>query len=357
MSMRNILGHILLSFVLALCFCFAAAAFPQGNDYDLALDKYASICDRCVELRTGVESGQSVSMSELKSLLAELSSLRKTLSNASGKMSAAQSARFEAIKNKYVQGMTKSVKKPGRPGFSPLPKIKPVTEPVEVTSQAFGFEALRQAQRPDVQAQRPDVRAQRPDVQAQRPDVQAQRPEGQTQRPAVESRRLKARQRPSSEKKSKPFRFAILADAGIFPTMSYGATAIATWNDIGAYANYRGNFRKNEYSYSCTSGGDTEYGRIWATGKARASRTVATAGFAMFTSRRLGFRAGAGVTSYTRCWEDVSGQWAKVKDKSFKSPAVDAGVFLIFKPLVISLGVTSDFSGHADVQAGVGVRF
>lgn len=336
MSMRNILGHILLSFVLALCFCFAAAAFPQGNDYDLALDKYASICDRCVELRTGVESGQSVSMSELKSLLSELSSLRKTLSNASGKMSAAQSARFEAIKNKYLQGLTKSVKKPGRPELSPVPKIEPVTEPVEVTSQAFGFEALRQAQ---------SLR-------------QTQRPEGQAQRPALDSRRLNAqRQRPSSEKYSKPFRLSILADAGIFPTMSYGATAIATWNDIGAYANYRGNFRKNEYSYSCTSGGDTEYGRIWSTGKARASRTVATAGFAMFTSRRLGFRAGAGLTSYTRCWEDVSGQWAKVKDKSFKSPAVDAGIFLIFKPLVISLGATSDFSGHADVQAGVGVRF
>ena len=329
MSMRNILGHILLSFVLALCFCFVAAAFPQGNDYDLALDKYASICDRCVELRTGIESGQSVSMSELKSLLSELSSLRKTLSNASGKMSAAQSARFEVIKNKYLQGLTKSVKKPGRPEFSPIPKIEPVTEPVEVTSQAFGFEALRQAQRPDDQAQRP----------------------------AVEARRLKARQRPSSEKYSKPFRLAILADAGIFPTMSYGATAIATWNDIGAYANYRGNFRKNEYSYDCTSDGVTEYGRIWATGKTHESRSVATAGFVMFTSRRFGLRAGAGVTSYTRCWEDVSGQWAKVKDKSFKSPAADVGIFLTFSPLILSVGATADFSGHADVQVGVGVRF
>ncbi|HBH09807.1 MAG TPA: hypothetical protein DDX40_10470 [Rikenellaceae bacterium] len=335
MPMRNISGHIILCLALALCSCFAAA-FPQGNDYDLALDKYASICDRCVELRTGVESGQSVSMAELKSLLAELSSLRKTLSNASGKMSATQSARFEAIKNKYVQGMTKSVKKPDRPVFNPIPKIEPVTEPVEVTSQAFGFEALRQAQRPD---------------------VQAQRPEGQTQRPAVESRRLKARQRPSSENKSKPFRLAILTDAGIFPTPSYGAMAVATWNGVGAYANYRGNFRKNEYSYTCTSDGDTEYGLIWVTGKSRVSRSVATAGFAMFTSRRFGFRTGAGVTSYTRCWEDISGQWAKVKDLSFKGLAADVGIFLIFNPLVISVGVTSDFSGHADVQAGVGVRF
>jgi len=330
MPMRNILGHILLCFAQALCFCFAAAAFPQGNDYDLALDKYARICDRCVELRTGVESGQSVSMAELKSLLAELSALREILSNASGKMSATQSARFEAIKNKYLQEMTMSVKKPGRPEFSPVPNIEPVTEPVEVTSQAFGVETLRQAQRP----------------------------EGQTQRPVVESLRLNnQRQRLSSEKYSEPFKLAILADAGIFPTPSYGATGVATWNRIGAYANYRGNFRKNECSYDCTSDGVTEYGRIWATGKARVSRTVATAGFVMFTSRRFGFRAGVGMTSYTCCWEDVSGQWAKVKDKSFKSPAADAGIFLTFSPLILSVGGTADISGHADVQVGVGVRF
>lgn len=99
--------------------------------------------------------------------------------------------------------------------------------------------------------------------------------------------------------------------------------AVATWKGIGAYVNYRSDFRKNEYSYTCTSDGDTEYGRIWTTGKSRADRTMITAGLAMFTSRRFGFFAGAGVTSYTRCWEDVSGQWAKVEDKSFKSPAAD----------------------------------
>ena len=133
--------------------------------------------------------------------------------------------------------------------------------------------------------------------------------------------------------------------------------AVATWKGIGAYVNYQSDFRKNEYSYVCTSDGDTEYGRIWATGESRESRSVATAGFAMFTSRRFGFHAGAGMTSYTRCWEDVSGQWAKVEDKSFKSLAADAGIFLTFKPVIITLGVTSDFSGHADVHVGAGVRF
>lgn len=133
--------------------------------------------------------------------------------------------------------------------------------------------------------------------------------------------------------------------------------AVATWKGIGAYVNYRSDFRKNEYSYTCTSDGDTEYGRIWTTGKSRADRTMITAGLAMFTSRRFGFFAGAGVTSYTRCWEDVSGQWAKVEDKSFKSPAADVGLFLTFRPLILSVGVTSDFSGHADLQFAVGVFF
>ena len=330
-SMRNILGHILLCLILALRFGFVTTAFPQGDDYDKALDKYARICDRCVDLRARSESGQSVRMEELKSLLAELSSLRKTLSNASGKMSEEQTERFEAIKARYLRGM-KAFEKPDRPAFSTIPKIVPVTEPAEVTYRTHYSKSLRHFGKLSAP---------------------------QAQRPEVESRRLNAPRQLSSsnESLSKPFRLTVLADAGIFPTPSYGAMVVATRNGIGAYANYMSDFRKNEYSYTCTSGGDTEYGRIWATGKSRVSRTVATVGLAMFTSQRLGFHAGAGVTSYTRCWEDVSGQWAKVEDKSFKSLAADTGIFLTFNSLILSLGVTSDFSGHVDVRFGLGLSF
>ena len=351
MSMRNILGHILLCFALMLCLGPMAAAFPQRNDYDLALDKYARICDRCVELRMGVESGQSVSMAELKGLLAELSSLRKTLSNASGKMSVTQTERFEAIKAKYLQSMRtfgrSRIPEPGnlparttmRQSFIPLPDVPrlPVAEMsgsaselAEASSGGYAVMSLRQAQRPDMQTLRPNPKA------------------GFRNRGATTD---------ETQSVSAGSKIAILADAGIFPTMSYGVMAVATFNDIGAYVNYRGNFRKNEYSYDCTSDGVTEYGRIWATGKTRESRSVATIGLAMFTSRRFGFRAGAGMTSYTCSWEDVSGQWAKVKDKSFKSPAADAGMFLTFSPLVLSVGCTVDFSGHADLQFGVGICF
>ncbi len=330
MQMRNIPRHILLCLVLALSFCYAASAFPQGDGYDRALDKYARICDRCVDLRDRVESGQDVRMDELKGLLAELSSLRKTLSNASGKMTVEQAARFESIKAKYLQGMKSVGEKPSRPVFSPVQKIEMVAEPVEVTFLADRAEGVRQAPRALRQAQRP----------------------------STESPRLNAlRQRSSNARYSKSLKFAILADAGIFPTPSYGTMAVVTWNGFGAYVNYRSNFRKNEYSYTCTSDGATEYGSIWATGNSRESRTAATAGLAVFPSHRFGFYAGAGLTSYRLCWEDASREWVNVEDKSFKNLAVDAGFFVNVKPLILSLGVNTDFFGHADLQLGVGISF
>ena len=170
--MRYIHRHILLVLLSVLCFWPSAAAAPQSDNYGKALDKYAYICDRCVEMRAKVESGQSIQMESLSSLLAELSSLRKTLSNASGKMSAAQAARFEAIKVKYMQGMKAFGKKPDRPEVISIQRIKPISEPVEVNAQVFRSESLRwlvtlvepQAQRPKGQNQCPTKTALRPET-------------------------------------------------------------------------------------------------------------------------------------------------------------------------------------------------
>lgn len=351
--MRSVLGHILLCLTLTFCLGVKAFAIPQGDNYDKALDKYAYICDRCVEMRAKVESGQSIQMESLGSLLAELSSLRKTLSNASGKMSAAQAARFEAIKAKYMQGMRAFGKRPARPSLGSIQRINPVTEPVEVTLIEMPERSLRLAQRPAPQVQRPAPQVQRPEPQAQRPERQSRHPEMQVKQSGGQTLRLEGQ----AKRPKEGFKFAILADAGIFPTPSYGAMAVLTWRGVGAYVNYRSDFRKNEYSYTCTSEGDTEYGRIWATGESRVSRTVATAGLAVWTSRRFGFYAGAGLSSSTRCWEDISGEWAKVEDKSYRGVAADGGILLTFKPMALSVGVVSDFRGYVDVQIGVGVRF
>lgn len=346
LSMRSVLGHILLCLTLTFCLGVKAFAIPQGDNYDKALDKYAYICDRCVEMRAKVESGQSIQMESLGALLAELSSLRKTLSNASGKMSAAQAERFEAIKAKYMQGMKAFGKRPARPSLGSIQRINPVTEPVEVTLIEMPERSLRLAQRPAPQVQRPEPQAQHPERQSRHQEMQVKQSERQTQRPKGKTPRPK-----------EGLKLTLLADAGIFPTPSYGAMAMMTLRGIGAYANYRSDFRKNEYSYTCTSEGDTEYGRIWATGESRVSRTVATAGLAMLTSRRFGVYAGAGLSSSTRCWEDISGEWAKVEDKSYRGVAADGGILLTFKPVALSVGVVSDFRRYVDVQIGIGVRF
>lgn len=344
--MRSVLGHILLCLTLTFCLGVKAFAIPQGDNYDKALDKYAYICDRCVEMRAKVESGQSIQMESLGALLAELSSLRKTLSNASGKMSAAQAERFEAIKAKYMQGMKAFGKRPARPSLGSIQRINPVTEPVEVTLIEMPERSLRLAQRPAPQVQRPEPQAQHPERQSRHQEMQVKQSERQTQRPKGKTPRPK-----------EGLKLTLLADAGIFPTPSYGAMAVLTWRGVGAYVNYRSDFRKNEYSYTCTSEGDTEYGRIWATGESRVSHTVATAGLAVWTSRRFGFYAGAGLSSSTRCWEDISGEWAKVEDKSYRGVAADGGILLTFKPMALSVGVVSDFRRYVDVQIGVGVRF
>lgn len=337
--MGAVLRHILLCLSLTFCLGVKAFAIPQGDNYDKALDKYAYICDRCVEMRAKVESGQSIQMESLGALLAELSSLRKTLSNASGKMSAAQAERFEAIKAKYMQGMKALGKKSDRPVFSSIQRIKPISEPVEVATMAHQKVSFRQDQRPEPQAQHPERQSRHQEMQVKQSERQTQRPKGKTPRP------------------KEGLKLTLLADAGIFPTPSYGAMAVLTWRGVGAYVNYRSDFRKNEYSYTCTSEGDTEYGRIWATGESRVSHTVATAGLAVWTSRRFGVYAGAGLSSSTRCWEDISGEWAKVEDKSYRGVAADEGILLTFKPVALSVGVVSDFRRYVDVQIGIGVRF
>lgn len=90
-------------------------------------------------------------------------------------MSAAQTARFEAIKVRYLQGMMAFGKKPDRPKFISIQKISPVTEPVEVTSKTRQAVSLRWLVDPvEPQAQRPELVAQRLEGKKTAPEGRAQ---------------------------------------------------------------------------------------------------------------------------------------------------------------------------------------
>ncbi len=302
--MSTFLRHILLVTLMTLCLAMPAAA-QNADSFDTALDKYESICDRCIELRGRINAGESIDMSVLSTLLGELSSLRATLSGASGNMTAAQAARFASIRERYISGMQTS----RRRVLTPLPGLRPALRPILTFSSRPG--SLH------------------------------------GYRPAAENK--------SSKRRS--VNIGILANTGLFPTQSYGATAVLTVKGMGVYAHYRSNFRPSESAYDCSNEGVTDYGHIWATGKSRTSRSSASAGLAIFPSRHIGFYAGAGVMTYTLCWEDIAGDWAKVTDSSYRNLAVDGGIFLTFSHFMASLGVSSDFRGHSDLLLGVGVRF
>lgn len=307
--MSTFLRHILLVTLMTLCLATPAAAqsvtAQSADSYDSALDKYESICDRCIELRSRINAGEAVDMSALSTLLSELSSLRATLSGASGNMSAAQAERFYSIRERYISGMQKS----GRRALTPLPRLRPALRPILTSSSWPG-------------------------------SLSGFRPAAGTQ----------AVKRHSVE-------IGLLTDMGFFPTPSYGAMAVLTVKRMGVYAHYRSNFLSSGSDYGCSSDGVTDYGYIWATGKSRTSRSSASAGLAIFPTRRLGFYAGAGVMSYTLCWEDIAGAWAKVTDNSYRNLAADGGIFLTFSRFLASMGVSSDFRGHSDLMLGVGVRF
>lgn len=315
------MNKVLVSFLLMLFLAFPASA-QRTDGYDSALDKYESICDRCLELRARVEAGQSVDTEALRGLLAELSSLRKTLSGASGKMSAAQSERFEAIKARYTSGIGGKSKT-----TELLPRLSPLAMPGLRTND-LGISESGVWRTADSEA-------------SSNPAVASN--------PVTESL--------SSKSAVSNVRVAVLASGGCFPTPSFGALAAVSWRRVGLYAGYRGNFKSGEYDYVCSSDGVSEYGRVWASGAVRRSRGVVAGGLCVFPTRRLGFYAGAGRSSYTLCWEDSTGKWAEVEDRSYDGFAVDAGLFLTFDRLVFSAGTVSDFSGHADLQIGVGVRF
>ena len=303
--MSTFLRHILLVTLMTLCLAMHAAA-QSADSFDTALDKYESICDRCIELRGRINAGESIDMSVLSTLLGELSSLRATLSGASGNMTAAQAARFASIRERYLSGMQTSQRR----ALTPLPGLRPALRPILPSSSSrpgslHGY------------------------------------------RPAAESQSGKRRS----------VNIGFLANTGLFPTPSYGATAVLTVKGMGVYAHYRSDFRPSGSGYGCSSEGVTDYGYIWATGKSRTSRSSASAGLAIFPSRHIGFYAGAGVMTYTLCWEDVTGDWAKVTDRSYRNLAADGGIFLTFSRFLASLGVSSDFRGHSDLLLGVGVRF
>ena len=262
-------------FTLILVFClFASSGVASAqNDWDSVLDRYESITAQCKALRDKVAAGEPVSQKSVTSLFGELGRLRNMLQQSSGKMTKAQSERFERIRRSYD-------------GSVPAGEPRPVGEPVEPPA----LRLLRQAQQP-------------------------QGPE-----------RIEAR---GPGRKS----WDIIALATFGDAINYGIHASYVPGRWGGYVSLRTNLKSQLYAFEILSDGTTGgEGRFEAKGGQRLGEYSASAGVVRTVIPWMDLYAGAGYGSSTLCWNDIHGAWAKVRDYSAAGLLLDGGaVFHIGK--------------------------
>ena len=310
-------------FILVMIFCLLAGSgvMSAQNDWDSVLDRYESITAQCKELRDKAAAGEPVSQKSVTALFGELSRLRNTLQQASGKMTTAQRERFRTIRESYEGG--KILRSALRQTQDGAQNDTPV-----ILSEAEG--AAKDLSKAGGVAK----------------DLSA----------APVAYQGFGRQ---------PWNIVALASFG--DVVGYGLHVTYLSGRWGGCFSFRTNFVSQLYAYDVlsdgTTGGETGFE---AKGDQRIGELSASAGVVRSVTPWLNLYAGAGYGSSTLCWNDIHGAWAKVKDYSGSGLMLDGGALLHvgrlsllggvswltarpeagpFKP-VFSLGAGISFHGH-----------
>lgn len=135
------------------------------------------------------------------------------------------------------------------------------------------------------------------------------------------------------------WRWSALLSTDLCQAPAIGLTLIGCGKRFGFYASAKTNFRSSASSYDCLSDGSTSFGTIWASGNARQSRLCLSAGPVVRLSSSIRLYSGIGYGQQTLLWEDTSGQWAKVSDRSLEGLLLDAGLLYDWRHLTFGLGL------------------
>ena len=304
-------------FTLVLVFClFASSGVASAqNDWDSVLDRYESITAQCKALRDKVASGEPVSQKSVTSLFGELGRLRNMLQQSSGKMTKAQSERFERIRRSYdgsvpAGALQRPVSAPQRPAGEPQ---RPVGEPVEPPATTDG-PVLRLAR----------VKLEPlPAVYGRKILRFAQNDSGTIM--WDDSRVIQSVAKGETKVLS-------IKRINILPTLSLGDTRqgglflAMTRGQWGGYFSLRTNLKSQLYAFEILSDGTTGgEGRFEAKGGQRLGEYSASAGVVRTVTPWMDLYAGAGYGSSTLCWNDIHGAWAKVRDYSAAGLLLDGG--------------------------------
>ena len=160
-----------------------------------------------------------------------------------------------------------------------------------------------------------------------------------------------------------PHRWMVLADG--YGDLSLGGTLAWCHGKAGAYLSARSHFRSVEAVYSCLSDGSIPGGgTVWTRGNPPLRSASSFTAGAMYApwSPALAFYAGAGYGVDCLYWQDLSGDWVRVQDRSFRGLVLEGGIqgdIPLGKRLglVLRAGVLSTALQTATPAIGAGVRF
>lgn len=328
---------IILAALLLLSSCLT---FAQQKNWDEVLDRYELLCERCLELQKQQQAGVDVPRESLASLTTQLASLRRTLKEAKGKMSAAQQARFDMIRRQLGSAGTAQSKP--KAGKTSSPSAKPVAKPSE-------------PEPPVLVQSTPEL----PEIPVLA-DTSGVFATSATEFPSPGIITMRAISDLPDAGQSRP-QFFVAAQTGVFPALSYGLAAGSVWKRWGVYAKGRHDMRFGipAPSYSCDSQGAIDGGgQFVQSGKEARRRSIGTAGAVCRFGKMPGIYCGIGYGQYSYMARDAEGRWARVSDLSTEGPAFDLGFCLFLgKHFTAAAGISTTGMRYSELELSAGIVF
>lgn len=336
--------HVILESLLLPLLLIAGTVCVRAQErWDDILDRYATICDQCIELRQLISAGEAVPDKSVSSLLQELSTLRKTLQDASGAMTPAQRTRFQTIQQRYAAASGERSPIPSKQVQSaPVPKRAPVAREPEQTNVSVPRDTVLLPTGTIL----PSGKAVTLQVPGLTDPATLHHFETMTDPGVIVI--------PDPPLRKHSF-IDVLALYGHGTASSFGMMAAGSIGRWGAWVAGRSNFTPAGAAYDCSSNGQTASGKFWGNGQSRFGIWSVSGGPLWCPLPWLGVYAGAGYAREELDWQDAENQWARVRDYSYSGICWDAGVMLHWKHLAISAGC--DWSRHFTVTIGLGVHF
>ena len=337
-----------LCFVLLLVSCLTFAS-PKARNWDKVLDRYEILCQQCLELKQQADSGQEIPKHKFSKLVRELNTLKSELKEASGQMSVEQAERFASIRDRFIEAQGSKKREE-----APVPPAPAVQAPAIAPTQIIVLQRPVTRQMPPPPINPEDYVVELPQKPVSGPQQLVWEHSDGLDVPLPEKK-------PASKSLllgRKNYLSGIVC-ISIYPKPSYGLLLALDPIDarLGAYARASSNFASRSFGYDCLSDGTTSYGTIWTSGEASYFTAQASLGPCYRLNNWLRLYGGLGYGTALTLWEDTSGRWARVLDRSPRGLLFEAGAILNLGRVNFSLSYSCTAFRISELQLGLGYNF